>query len=131
MEEFKAVPERAEKAAAQVVDAALKVHTALGPGLLESVYEMCLAKELLKRGLKVEIQKSIPIHYEGEILSTGLRLDLLVDETLIVELKAVEEITPLFKAQMLTYLKLTGLRLGLIINFNVTRMKNGIQRIVL
>jgi GxxExxY protein len=123
---FAAIPEQAEKASAIVVDAALKVHRELGPGLLKSVYETCLARELQKRGLKVEAQKQIPILYDGEILPTSLRLDLLV-----VELKAVDEITPLFRAQMLTYLKQTKLRLGLIINFNVSQIKQRINRIVL
>jgi GxxExxY protein len=109
----------------------LKVHTALGPGLLESVYEVCLAYELTRRGLKVERQVSLPVVYDGVRLEAGLRLDLVVEGGLVVELKAVEAMQPLYLAQVLTYLKLSGHRLGLLINFNVPRLKDGIQRVVL
>lgn len=125
------IPERVEWIASQLVDAAYKVHKALGPGLLESVYEACLCHELTKRGIKFRRQLELPVVYDGVRLDAGLRLDLLVDECVIVELKAVEKHNPLFEAQLLTYLKLTGHRLGLLINFNVELIKNGIQRIVL
>ena len=120
-----------EKVAAEVVDAALKVHRELGPGLLESVYKACLAHELGKRGLAVETQKHIPVVYDGERLDVGLRLDMLVGGSVIVEVKVVEKSVPLFEAQLLTYLKLTGVRLGLLVNFNVPLIKQGIKRMVL
>lgn len=115
--------------AREIVDAALKVHRALGPGLLESVYEACLCHELTSRGLSWRSQILIPVVYEGLQIDTGLRLDLLVEDCVIVELKAVEKMLPLFDAQLLTYLKLSGNRLGLLINFNVPLIKDGIKRI--
>jgi len=114
----------------QIVDAAMKVHTELGPGLLESAYEACLAHELRKRGLKVERQRVLPIVYDGVLIEVGYRIDLLVEETVIVELKAVQEMHPIFKAQLLTHLKLSELKIGLLINFNVLRLKDGITRMV-
>ena len=114
-----------------VIGAAIDVHRALGPGLLESAYESCLAFEIAQRGLKVEKQKPLPIVYKEVSLDVGYRLDLLIEESVIVELKAVEFLTPLHKAQLLSYLKLSGLELGLIINFNVQVLKNGIQRVIL
>jgi GxxExxY protein len=114
-----------------IVDAAFKVHSALGPGLLETVYEHCLDHELRKRGLKVERQVPVPIVYDGERLDAGLRLDMLVGETVVVEIKAVERDNPVFRAQLLTYLKLTGRQLGLLINFNVPLIKDGIRRLAL
>jgi GxxExxY protein len=120
-----------ERIVAQVVDSAFMVHSTLGPGLLESVYEICLAHELSKRDLKFRTQVSLPIVYDGLRLDGGLRIDLLVENQLVVELKAVEAMLPLFEAQLLTYLKLTGCRLGLLINFNVPRIKEGIKRIIL
>jgi GxxExxY protein len=114
-----------------VVDAAFKVHKTLGPGLLESVYEVCLCQELKRRGISFRQQAVVPVVYEGIKVDAGLRLDLVVEGSLIVELKAVEKMIPLFDAQMLTYLKLSGLRLGLLINFNVPAMKQGIKRLVL
>ncbi|MFQ5474117.1 MAG: GxxExxY protein [Dehalococcoidia bacterium] len=119
-----------ETVAASIVDAAFKVHTALGPGLLESVYEVCLARELAKRALKVQRQARVPIMYDGEQVDADLRLDLLVEDLVIVEIKAVEKMIPLFDAQLLTYLKLTNRQLGLLINFNVPRIKDGIRRII-
>ncbi len=107
------------------------VNAALGPGLLESVYEVCLVHELHKRGLSLERQVTLPIEYAGVKLDAGLRLDLLVEDELIVELKAVETMHPLFVAQLLTYLKLTGKKLGLLINFNVPLIKDGIRRVIL
>ena len=131
MRVFEPLTTETERFAKIAVDAALKVHTALGPGLLESVYEACLAHELRKRGLSVETQVTIPVVYDGVRLEAGLRIDVLVERQLIIEIKAVEEMNPVFKAQVLTYLKLTGLRLGLLINFNVPLIKNGIERIIL
>ncbi len=114
-----------------VVDAAFRVHSELGPGLLESVYEVCLAHELGKRGLQVERQVLLPVVYDGVKIEAGLRIDLLVDGKLIVELKAVENLLPVHKAQVLTYLKLSRRRLALLINFNVPLIKDGIKRIAL
>jgi GxxExxY protein len=123
------IPERADWVAKHIVDAAFHVHSKLGPGLLESVYEACLAHELRKRGLAVRRQVVVPIHYDEVVLDDGLRIDLLVDECVIVEVKAVEKDHPVFQAQLITYLKLTGHRLGLLINFNVPYIKDGIKRI--
>ena len=113
-----------------IVDAAMKVHTALGPGLLESAYETCLAYELRRRGLKVVAQLGLPVVYDGVRLDAGYRIDLLVDDRVIVELKAVECLLPIHRAQLLSYLKLSGCKVGLLINFNVLRLKDGIKRIV-
>lgn len=113
----------------QVVDAAMKVHSELGPGLLESAYEACLAYELSKRGMKVLKQVGLPVVYEGEHLDVGYRIDLLVEDMVIVEIKAVDALAPIHQAQLITYLKLSGKRLGLLINFNVPRLKEGIRRI--
>jgi GxxExxY protein len=111
-----------------VVDAAMKVHTVLGPGLLESAYEACLAHELRKRGHTVGIQVLLPVDYDGIHIDAGYRLDLLVDDTVIVELKAVEALAPIHQAQLLTYLKLSGRKVGLLVNFNVPHLKDGIKR---
>ena len=124
------IPEHLDLIGTQVVDPAFKVHTRLGPGLLESVYERCLKRELEKRGLRVRRQVTVPIEYDGEIIDDGLRIDLLVEEQVIIEIKAVEKDNPLFTAQLLTYLELTNLRLGYLINFNVELIKNGIKRVV-
>lgn len=113
-----------------IIGAAIEVHKALGPGLLESAYESCLAFELAERGHSVERQKAVPISYKSVQVEAGFRLDLLVDEEIIVELKAVESILPLHKAQLMTYLKLTGLRVGLLMNFNVSVLRQGLQRVV-
>ena len=114
----------------QVVNAAMKVHTILGPGLLESAYEACLTQELKNRGLKVETQVGLPVTYDGTQIDVGYRIDLLVEKTVIVELKAVEKIRDIHKAQILSYLKLSGVRVGLLINFNTVSLKDGIQRII-
>ncbi|MCS6883597.1 MAG: GxxExxY protein [Oscillochloridaceae bacterium] len=114
----------------QIVDAAMKVHTALGPGLLESAYEACLAHELRKRGLKVLTQVALPVVYDGIELDAGYRLDLLVADAIIVELKAVEKVLPVHEAQLLSYLKLSGCKIGLLINFHVPKLKDGIKRMV-
>jgi GxxExxY protein len=108
------------------LDAAFAVHRALGPGLIESVYEACLCHELSKRHVAFQRQLALPVLYDGVRLDAGLRIDLLVADEVVVELKAVERITPLFEAQLLTYLKLAGKRLGLLINFNVAMLKDGI-----
>jgi len=113
---------------AQVVDAAIRVHSVLGPGLLENAYEACLAHELQKRGLSVERQLGLPVVYEGVRIDLGYRLDLLVEQRVIVELKAVDTLTRLHQAQLLSYLKLSGKKVGLLINFNVLRLKNGLKR---
>lgn len=116
--------------AREIVDAAYKIHVTLGPGLLESVYEVVLAYELRKRGLSVDCQQPIPVIYEGVQLEVGFRADLIVAGKVIIELKSIEELAPVHKKQLLTYLRLTGLRLGLLVNFNVALIKDGITRIV-
>jgi GxxExxY protein len=114
-----------------IVDAAIEVHRTLGgPGLLESVYQEAEAWELLKYGLQVEREKIIPIIYKGQTLGSPLRLDLLVNQKVIVECKAMANYNPIFEAQILTYLRLTGLKLGLVINFGEKLVKNGIHRVV-
>jgi GxxExxY protein len=128
---FAPVSSEIDRLAKEVVDDAFKVHSALGPGLLESVYEACLAHELRKRGLNIQTQVSFPIVYDDVRLDAGLRIDLVVENQLIVEIKAVETMQPVFEAQLLTYLKLTQKRLGFLINFNVPKIKDGIKRIVL
>ena len=113
-----------------VVDAAVKVHRMLGPGLLESVYEVVLARELVQRGLRVERQVSIPIEYEGLKFDEGFRADIIVEEKVILELKSVEQIAKVHHKQLFTYLKLADKRLGLLLNFGANLMKEGIKRIV-
>jgi GxxExxY protein len=113
-----------------VIGAAIAVHKALGPGLLESAYEVCLVYELVQRGFKVDRQKELPLNYQGIHLDCGYRLDLLVEDAVIVELKSVENLTPLHEAQVLSYLKLSGCKVGLLINFNVLILTKGIKRIV-
>ena len=120
-----------EAIARQITDGAFKVHKALGPGLLESVYESCLLYELTKRGLKVERQVVLPIQYDELKLDSGLRIDMLIENAIVIELKAVENLLPIHEAQMLTYLKLSNCRLGFLINFNVAVIKSGIRRFVL
>lgn len=114
-----------------IYDCAFEVHKHLGPGLLESAYEACLEKELQEAGIDVERQKSIPVSYKGVQLEAGYRLDLFVDQKVIVELKSVDAIHPLHTAQLMTYLKLAKCRLGFLINFNVMLLKDGIKRYVL
>ena len=120
-----------EKDYKKLLDACFKVHKALGPGLLESSYELCLAYELRKSGLKVATQVPMPVVYEDIHLDAGYRIDLLVEESIIVEVKAVEEFHPIHLAQLLTYLKLSKNRLGLLVNFNVGLLRHGIKRVVL
>jgi GxxExxY protein len=131
MKLFEPLPPDIEHLAKVFVDAAYSVHSSLGPGLLESVYELCLLHELRKRKIPSEQQVRIPVLYDGLRLEAGLRIDLLVDRKLVLEITAVEEMNRIYKAQVLTYLKLTGLRLGLLINFNVALIKNGIERVIL
>ena len=119
-----------EQVGKQVLDAAFHVHTVLGPGLLESVYEAAFVIELRKRGLRVEVQKAIPVFYEGEQLDVGFRADLVVGGLVLVELKSVEAVTPLFKRITNNYVRLIPLQLGFLVNFNVTQLKDGITRIV-
>ena len=113
-----------------VFDAALKVHKALGPGLLESTYEACLYYELTKYGLLVEKQKALPVVYEEIKLEAGYRVDIMVERKFIIEVKAVDALNDVYLAQLLTYLKLANCRLGFLINFNVVLLKNGIKRVV-
>ena len=113
-----------------IIDSAMKVHTALGSGLLESAYEACLKYELTKRNLKVVSQVGLPITYDDVTIDIGYRLDLLVEDTVIIELKAVERLNTIHEAQLLSYLKLSDKKLGLLINFNVIRLKHGIKRLV-
>ena len=125
------LPKETELTASHVVDAAVKIHSALGPGLLETVYEKCLGIELQKRGIDYQRQVSVPVTYEGITVEPGLRLDLIASNCVVVELKSVEKLLPVHEAQILTYLKLSGMRLGLLLNFNVALMKQGIRRIIL
>jgi len=120
-----------DRIARTVVDAGFKVHKTLGPGLLESACEHCLAHELLTRGLSLRRQVPLPIIYEGAKLDAGYRLDILVEDVVVVEIKAIEALTRLQEAQMPTYLKLSGLRLGLLMNFNVALFKQGVRRFAL
>lgn len=113
-----------------VLDAAFKVHTKLGPGLLESVYRIAMKHVIEKGGTPVETEVALPIEFDGVILESGLRLDMLVEKRVIVELKSVETMNPVYSAQLMTYLRLSGLRLGYLINFNVRHLKDGIKRIV-
>ena len=113
-----------------VVDAAMRVHTALGPGMLESVYEKCLKHELVKRGLRVESQVWVPVIYDGVKIEGGYKIDLLVESEVVVELKVVEQILEVHKAQLLSHLKLSDKRVGLLINFNVVHLRDGIRRLV-
>lgn len=121
---------RENQISAIVLDAAIAVHTALGPGLLESAYQACLAYELNSRGLKVQAQVPLPISYRGVLVDAAYRLDLVIDDLVIVELKATERLIPIHEAQLLSYLKLSGKRLGLLINFHVLRLRDGYKRIV-
>ncbi len=114
-----------------VVDAAYTVHSRLGPGLLESVYETCLAYELSKRGIAVKRQLVVPVYYDEIRIDEGFRIDLLVEDSIIIEIKSVERSLPVYEAQLLTYLKMTGHRLGFLMNFNVSRFKDGVRRMVL
>lgn len=131
MKIFGPLPTETESLATIVVDSAYRVHSCLGPGLLESVYETCLVHELRKRGVQTETQQPLPIFYDNVRLQTELRIDVIVSRQIIVEVKAVEQMNRVFKAQLLTYLELTGIRLGCLLNFNITLIKNGIERVIL
>lgn len=120
-----------ERLASSIVDAAIKVHSTLGPGLLEGVYETCLSYELEKRGHLVKRQVVLPIHYDTLTMDAGFRMDMVVDGLVVLELKSVEHLLPVHHAQLLTYMKLSGLRLGFLLNFNVSLMKDGITRKIL
>ncbi|HSJ64556.1 MAG TPA: GxxExxY protein [Gemmatimonadaceae bacterium] len=115
---------------AQIVDAALRVHSALGPGLLESAYAACLAHELRRRGLEVRTQVAIPVHYHEILLELGYRADFLIDAAVLVELKTVTKLLPIHEAQLLSYLRLSGHRVGLLINFHTVHLKDGIKRLI-
>ena len=125
------IPQATEDVAAHIVDAGLRVHEALGPGLLESAYEHCLAHELTQRGKAVQRQVPMPIFYNGTQLDAGYRIDLLVENCVVVEIKALDAILPIHHAQILTYLRLSGCRLGFLMNFNVPLYKSGLRRVVL
>ena len=124
------IPLEVEKVATRVLDAAFAVHRSLGPGLLELVYERCLCHELSKQGTSFRTQVTMPVIYDGVRIDSGLRLDLFVEEVVVVELKAVAHLESIHEAQLFTYLKLTNTRLGLLINFNVQLLKEGIKRVV-
>ena len=115
----------------KIIGAAIEVHRVLGPGLLESIYEDCLCHELTLQGISFERQKPVDVNYKGMEIESGYKMDLIVDGKVVVELKAVQEIHPLFEAQLLTYMKLTGCKVGLLINFNVPVLKDGVKRMVL
>jgi len=125
------IDERTEAIAREIVDAAYCVHVALGPGLLESVYESCLCHEFTKRQLRYQRQAELPVVYDGLVVPHAFRLDLVVENLVICELKAVEKVPAVALAQLLTYLKLADKRLGFLINFNVARIKDGIKRVIL
>jgi GxxExxY protein len=115
----------------KIIDAAIRVHPILGPGLLESTYEACIIHELKKRGLTVLSQIALPVFYDGVMIELGYRIDLLVEDSVIVELKAVEKVTAVHQAQMLSYLRLSNRKIGLLINFNVVHLKDGIKMVIL
>jgi GxxExxY protein len=127
---FASVSREINAISGDIIDCAVKVHKALGPGLLESSYRICLAHELSRRGHNVQQELSLPIKFEGITLASGYKIDLLVDEAILVELKAVESLLPIHKAQLLSYLRHSGKRLGLLLNFDVVLMKDDIDRIV-
>ena len=113
-----------------ILKKAYEVHTTLGPGLLESAYEECLCHELITSGFKVERQKAIPIIYKGIKVNAGYRIDIVVNDVVVLELKSIDALAPIHTAQLITYLKLSAIKHGLLINFNVSSLKNGIKRIV-
>ena len=122
--------ERFNSLSGQVLNACVTVHKELGPGLLESIYDLCLQNEMRHNGIAIESQVSIPLTYRGEVLPKDFRIDILVEGEIIVEVKAVERILPVHQAQLISYLKLANKRLGLLVNFNVAVMKDGFQRFV-
>ncbi|MDI6625596.1 MAG: GxxExxY protein [Brevundimonas sp.] len=130
-DESEPVPETVNQIGRSVMDAAFTVHRALGPGLLESVYEACMAEELHQAGLQVQRQVGVPVTYGEARMDVGYRLDLLVEGTVIVEVKSIDALASIHTAQLLTYLRFSGLRLGYLINFNTVRLKDGFRRLVL
>jgi GxxExxY protein len=122
--------DRLDQITRRIIGAAIEVHKALGPGLLESAYQACLAFELRQSGLAVEEQKPLPVVYKGTKLDCGYRIDLLVENVIVVEIKAVDQLAPIHEAQLLSYLRLSGNRVGLLLNFHVRVLKNGLKRIV-
>jgi len=128
---YEDIPEEINIIGQKIVDAAYQVHSNLGPGLLEKVYEVCFCHELTKRGLKWKRQLYIPVVYDGLTFEEGLRLDVLVEDKVICEIKAIETVNPVWEAQVLSHLKITEKRLGYLINFNVPRIKEGIRRFVM
>lgn len=127
---FLPIDPETERIGKEILDSAFQVHSILGPGLLESVYETCLAHELREKGFVVDTQVPVPIKYKGVNLDAGFRLDMMVEKSVIVEIKAVEQIVPIHEAQLLTYLRLSNIRLGYILNFFQRRLKDGIKRII-
>ena len=123
--------EKCEYVASIIVDAAIKVHRALGPGLLESAYQQCLVYELVERGLDVKCEVPVPVIYKDVHIEVGYRVDMIIENSVIIENKTVEHILPIHEAQLLTYLKLTGIQIGFLINWNVQLLKNGIKRFVI
>ena len=119
-----------ERIGKNVVEAALKVHSVLGPGLLENAYQACLAHELVQSGLEIEHEVGLPVYYQGNTLDVGYRIDLWISRKVIIEIKAVERLMPIHKAQLLSYLKLSKCKLGFLLNFNVVHMRDGIKRVV-
>ncbi len=128
---FTPLSDQEERIGKAIVEAAYAVHSTLGPGLLEQVYEVCFCHELKRRGLAFQRQVSVPVNYDGLRFETGLRLDVLVEDLVVCELKATDKHNPVFLAQLLTQLRLTAKRLGYLINFNVPVIKNGIKRVIL
>lgn len=124
------ISEKLEQIGKEIVDSAYRVHKQLGPGLLESVYEECMIHDLRRKGFKVEQQVSLAIEFDGHLLANKLRIDMLVEDAVVVENKAVVDMYPLFESQLLTYLRVGKMRLGYLINYNVTLIKNGIKRFV-
>ena len=124
------IPEETERIAKSIVNCIFNVHSNLGPGLLESVYELCLCQELKTACLKFQRQKELPITYKGLRIDSGLRVDIVVEDRIILELKSVEDIIPVHMAQLMTYLKLSNMHLGFLVNFNVPLIKDGIKRII-
>ncbi|MDF7798374.1 GxxExxY protein [Pontiellaceae bacterium B1224] len=129
---FEPLTDELERIGKEIVDSAYRVHKELGPGLLESVYEECMIYDLRRKGLKVDVQVYLPIQFDGQVLKQNkLRIDMVVEDQVVVENKAVVEMNPLYEAQTLTYLRLGKMRLGYLINYNVTLIKNGIKRFVI
>ncbi|WP_372808424.1 GxxExxY protein [Pontiella sp.] len=129
---YEPLPDELERIGKEIVDSAYRVHQELGPGLLESVYEECMVSHLRKNGLKVEVQDCLPVEFDGQVLQQNkVRIDMVVEDKVVVENKAVSEMNPLFETQTLNYLRLGEMRLGYLINYNVTLIKNGIKRFVI